>query len=243
MPRVARIVLAGLPHHITQRGNNRQDVFFVDDDRRVYLELLKTHAERYGLTVLGYCLMNNHVHLVGTPSREDALARTIGRTHFRYSQYVNRLHRRSGHLWQNRFYSCALDEVHLWRALGYVERNPVRAGMVRVAWQYPWSSASAHVSGKDPLEVLDMGAWMQAWRPEPWKSALRQRGDAAEVSAIRLSTHRGRPLATDAFLSKLEHRLGRRLRPLPVGRPKQPRPEPATDEAGRKQSRKRRKNG
>ena len=95
MPRVSRIVLAGRPHHVTQRGNNRQDVFFVDDDRRVYLGLLKEQAERFGLEILGYCLMSNHVHLVAVPAGEDSLAKAVGRTHFLYTQYVNRLHGRS----------------------------------------------------------------------------------------------------------------------------------------------------
>ena len=224
MPRVARIVLPDQPHHVTQRGNNRQDVFFVDDDRRVYLDLLQTHCRRYGFTVLGYCLMSNHVHIVGIPIHEDSLARAIGRTHFRYTQYINGLHGRSGHLWQNRFFSCALDEVHLWRALCYVERNPVRAKMVRVAWRYPWSSASAHVTGLDPSGVLDLSDWQKARGLERWRLALRRPEDESEVSRIRLSTHRGRPLATDAFLCKLERRMGRRLRPLPVGRPKRRRP-------------------
>jgi len=95
MPRVSRIVLPGRPHHVTQRGNNRQDVFFVDDDRRVYLGLLKEQAERFGLEILGYCLMSNHVHLVAVPAGEDSLAKAVGRTHFLYTQYVNRLHGRS----------------------------------------------------------------------------------------------------------------------------------------------------
>ena len=124
--RVGRIVIPGVPHHITQRGNNRQDVFFVDDDRRVYLELLAAQAERFGLKLLGYCLMDNHVHLVATPAGEASLARAVGRTHFLYTQYVNRLHGRSGHLWQNRFYSCALDDEHLWNALVYVETKGQR---------------------------------------------------------------------------------------------------------------------
>ena len=220
MPRVARILLPGLPHHITQRGNNRQDIFFVDDDRRVYLDLLLSHCEQYALSVLGYCLMSNHIHVIGIPGDEDSLAKAIGRTHFRYTQYVNRLHRRSGHLWQNRFFSCPLDEVHSWRALCYVERNPVRAKMVRVAWRYPWSSAAAHVSGADPTDLLDLAEWKDERALAKWKSALRQPEDESELSRIRLTSQRGRPLATDAFLSKLEHRLGRRLRPLPVGRPK-----------------------
>jgi len=110
----------GCGHHITQRGNNRADVFLVDDDRRVYLELLREQAKKYGLEVVGYCLLSNHVHLVAIPHGEEALAQAVGRTHFRYSQYVNRLHGRSGHLWQGRFHSCALDERHFWQALKYV---------------------------------------------------------------------------------------------------------------------------
>jgi len=136
MPRLARAIAIGCAHHITQRGNNRQDVFFVDDDRRVYLELLQEQAQKYGLEVLAYCLMTNHVHLVAISHEEEALAQAIGRTHFRYTQYINRLHRRSGHLWQGRFYSCALDGRHLWLAIKYVELNPVRAKLCRTARGY-----------------------------------------------------------------------------------------------------------
>ena len=105
MARFARIVMRGTPGNITQGGNNQQDVFFVDDDRRVYLELLQKAAQQFGLAVHGYCLMTNHVHLVATLVREDSLAKAVGRTHLTYAQYVNRLNGRSGHLWQNPFYS------------------------------------------------------------------------------------------------------------------------------------------
>ncbi len=124
MPRLARAIAVGCAHHITQRGNNRQPVFFVDDDRRLYLRLLQEQAQKYGLEVLAYCLMDNHVHLVAIPHEEEALAQAVGRTHFRYTQYINRFHQCSGHLWQGRFYSCALDGRHLWPALKYVELNP-----------------------------------------------------------------------------------------------------------------------
>ena len=220
MPRVARVVIPGCPHHITQRGNNRQDVFFVDDDRRAYLEFLRERCEAYGVGVLGYCLMANHVHVIAAPNNDDALAKAIGRTHFAYTQYVNRLHGRSGHLWQNRFYSCPLDEAHLWAAMAYVERNPVRARLVRAPWRYPWSSAAAHVGGRaDPTGLLELGMWSREWTPERWRTALRQSADVGFVGRLRRSTHTGRPLATDSWLSKLERKLGRRLRPLPVGRP------------------------
>ena len=159
MLRVARIVVPGIPHHVTQRGNNRQEVFFVDDDRRFYLELLARQAQRFGLDVLGYCLMSNHIHLIAVPKREESLAKAIGRTHFLYTQYLHRLHGRSGHLWQNRFSSCALDEPHCWAALCYAERNPVRARMVRKAWRYRWSSAAAHCGSKNGNGLVDLGLW------------------------------------------------------------------------------------
>jgi len=144
MPRVARIVVPGVPHHITQRGNNRQRVFFSDANRHLYLDLLKHYSQQLGLEVWAYCLMSNHVHLVAVPKSGDALAKAVGRTNFRFAQKLNYQLRRSGHLWQNRFLSCALEDVHLWRAMRYVERNPVRAGLVRVPWRYEWSSAAAH---------------------------------------------------------------------------------------------------
>ena len=222
MPRVARIVIPGLPHHVTQRGNNRQDVFFVDDDRRVYLQLLHRQSLLHGLTVIGYCLMTNHVHLVVVPGEEASLARALGRSHFLYTQYVNRLHGRSGHLWQNRFYSCTLDELHLWRALAYVERNPVRARTVRLAWRWRWSSAALHCGEADASgtpELVDAGPFREQWKPPRWRAALTAAEDDQEIARLRLSTHTGRPLASDRFLARLEHRLGRRLRPLPVGRP------------------------
>ncbi len=113
MPRIARVVAAGVPHHITQRGNNRQQIFFSDPDRRFYLTLLRRHAERHGLRVLGWCLMPNHVHLVATPEHELSLARALGRAHYEYAIYLNHERERSGHLWQNRFFSTPLDRHHL----------------------------------------------------------------------------------------------------------------------------------
>ena len=218
MPRVARIVLPGLPHHIIQRGNNRQDVFFVDADRTRYLKILREQCALYGLAIEGFCLMTNHIHLIATPEHEDSLAKAVGRTHFRYTQYVNRLHRRSGHLWQNRFYSCAMDEAHFFEGMRYVECNPVRARMVRAPWRYPWSSAAQHTGDGPGDGTLQDNLWRNKATPAMWKDFLREHNDEMTEN-IRLSTSRGRPLATDSFLSKLERRLNRRLRPLPVGRP------------------------
>jgi len=219
MPRLTRAVAVGFAHHITQWGNNRQDVFFVDDDRRVYLELLKEQAERYALEIIGYCLMSNHVHIVAIPQEEDSLARAVGRTHFRYTQYINRFHRRSGHLWQGRFYSCALDERHFRLAMKYVELNPVRARICRKAWRYEWSSAAAHVDGKARPDLLDLPGWYDMTSAGRWRKELDAGMAESEIGRLRLNTHTGRPLGSDSFLSKLERLLGRRVRPLPIGRP------------------------
>jgi len=133
---------------VAQRGNNRQDVFFVDDDRRVYVSYLKEGAARYGLSVLAYCLMSNHIHLVVTPETEGSLSKALGRTHPMYAQYVHRLNGRSGHFWQNRYYSCPLDEAYTHNVAAYVELNPVRAGTVKIPWDYAWLSAGAHCGKK-----------------------------------------------------------------------------------------------
>jgi len=220
MPRIARIVLEGLPYHITQRGNNKQDVFFVDDDRKVYLEILKRQAEKYSLTIMGYCLMTNHIHLIAIPQKAESLAMAVGRTHFIYTQYINRFHKRSGHLWQSRFYSCGLDEHHFFSAMRYIEHNPLRAGISRKPWNYEWSSAAAHIDANSKSELLDLRRWYEMMKADQWKHLLMQKIPDKEMKAIRSGILRGRPLGSDSFISKLEKLAGRRLRPLPVGRPK-----------------------
>ncbi len=223
MPRIARAVAVGAPHHITQRGNNRQDVFFVDEDRDAYLRLLKQHADRFDLSVYGYCLMTNHVHLIVVPHQENSLAKAIGRTHYDFTRYVNHLHGRSGHLWQNRFFSCPLDDEHYWTALSYIERNPVRTKMVRKASRYPWSSAAAHVTGVDDTGVLDMSEWRRKRHRDDWANHLSLRQDEQTMTGIRMGLRTGRPLGSDRFVSKIETLVGRRLRAAPVGRPPRPR--------------------
>jgi REP element-mobilizing transposase RayT len=127
MARLARVVAAGIPHHITQRGNARRFILDCDSDRKVYIDLLKENFERSKVSLLGYCLMSNHVHLVAVPATVDGLAQALKRTHARYASYWNALHGSSGHAWQGRSYSCPMGETHLWEALRYTELNPVRA--------------------------------------------------------------------------------------------------------------------
>jgi putative transposase len=123
------------------------------------LRFLREQAAKFGVTVDGFCLMTNHIHIIATPRTKDSLAKTIGRTNLLYSQYINFMHKRGGHLWQNRFYSCPLDSRYFYIALSYIERNPVRAKMTRLPWIYRWSSASAHTGGEDEFGLIDAGCW------------------------------------------------------------------------------------
>jgi putative transposase len=172
MARLARVVAVGVPHHITQRGNGRQLILTSDAERTVYMELLRQAVQLHSLNVLAYCLMSNHIHLVAIPQKPDSLASALKETHGRYATYWNAAHGNSGHAWQGRFYSCPLDEAHIWEALRYTELNPVRAGMVEEPEMWNWSSAGAHCGtvGADPC--LTMGIWQKAWTPARWQTGF-----------------------------------------------------------------------
>lgn len=159
MPRLARTVCAELPHHITQRGNRREDVFFTDQDRQTYLDWLKDYAEKHKVDILAYCLMTNHIQLVAAPSTELGLQQLLKPLHMRYAQRINRTRGWKGHLWQGRYYSSALDEDYFWAAIRYVERNPVRAKMVRQAESYPWSSARGHCGIREDSLLTQKVYW------------------------------------------------------------------------------------
>jgi putative transposase len=173
MTRLARAVAVGFPYHVTHRGNRRQDIFFSDDERRTYLDWLREYSRASGLEIWAWCLMSNHVHLLVVPAREDALARAIGLTHRRHALALNAAHRWTGHLWEHRFFSTALDESHLWAAVRYIEQNPVRAGLVGRAEKWCWSSARCHALGESD-------ALLAAGRPFPAPGDRRRLGDMAE---------------------------------------------------------------
>jgi putative transposase len=189
MPRQARIVVPGVAHHIVQWGTNRQAVFQTQGDRKVYLELLRVNCKAAGVSLLSYCLMPNHIHLVAVPENTTALAVAMARTNGRYSQYFNARKLRSGHVWHNRFFSCQLARTHLLAAIAFVERNPVRAGLSERAEDFEWSSAAAHLSGQDPSRTLDLGFWQEAGGAEVWTGMLRQdEGEAFRFDLRRATT-------------------------------------------------------
>lgn len=219
MPRGRRIVVPGLPHHITQRGNGRAKVFDGDQDRAVFLDLLASYSLQYGLSLWGYCLMSNHFHLVAVPAHEGAAAKVLGRLESDYARFLNVRRRTSGHLWQARYHSVAMEPTHCWRALAYVERNPVRAGMTLAAVDYPWSSAAARVGAAAIPPWLDLDPWSQHWSAAEWLGMLAD-GSQDEITGVELqeATLSGCPLGP-SLVERLEKELNRRLRRGQAGRP------------------------
>ena len=216
MPRISRAIAVGYPHHITQRGNYRQTVFAEADDYSKYLELLNQYARKHSLDIWAYCLMPNHVHIVGVPGADDSLVSVFRTVHMLYSQYYNRKSNAVGHLWQGRYYSCALDEPHVHAAVRYVEMNPVRAGIVASAEDYPWSSAKSHVTGA--ADSVLSGRCFLVETIRDWKQYLAEAPDQAAGTKLIKSTNTGRPCGEDDFVKRLEAQLGRRFASLPPGR-------------------------
>ncbi len=201
MARSARIVVPDLPHHVTQRGNRREPIFFEPGDEGRYLTLLAFETRRYGVAVWAYCLMPNHVHLILTPTDDSGLARAIGQTHRRYTAMINARQGWSGHLFQARFASVVMDESHLLTAFRYIALNPVRARLAARAEDWPWSSVRAHLAGRsDGVVVVDP----LLSRIEHFADALEPAGaDAPEFSALRAAESASRPLGDAEFLTAI----------------------------------------
>ena len=209
MARLARVVLPGYPHHVTQRGNRRQDVFFQDGDYEYYLELLKTWCHSEGIDIWAYCLMTNHVHLIVTPKKRSNFAKAVGETHRRYTRRINDREGWTGYLWQGRFASYPMDKRHLLKAAAYVELNPVKAGMVKKAQDYRWSSARAHLSGIDKQGIIQPEKLLSL--TGDWQDYLKQ-AQADTTNEFQQHERTGRPLGTERFIERAERLLGRELK-------------------------------
>jgi putative transposase len=190
-------------------------LFFSDGDRQTYLRLLQEQSDAHGVSYLAYCLMSNHVHFVAVPAKRDSLARALGEAHRRYTRMVNFRQEVRGYLFQGRFFSCPLDDVHLLTAVRYVELNPVRANVVKRPWAYGWSSARYHV-GLRRRDVLvdDRDLW---GRVPDWRAYLTQHEDDERLTAVRRTTRTGRPCGDAAFVKEMGRRTGRRLLPRRPG--------------------------
>jgi putative transposase len=207
MARMARVVIPTIPHHITQRGVRRLDTFFDKEDYEIYLSLMREWCEAAGVDIWAYCLMPNHVHLIGVPESKNSLARGIGEAHRRYTRYVNFKNSWKGYLWQGRFASFPMDEDYLLAACRYVELNPVRAKLVKRPEDYRWSSATAHLAGKDDglVKVQPMLERVSDW------SELLASGDQGLFDDVRQHERTGRPLGGESFVSKMSAIMGRDL--------------------------------
>ena len=219
MTRLARVVVPGLPHHVTQRGVRSINIFRDDADRELYLDLIGTSAERHGLTFLAWCLMSNHVHLIVVPEEEDSLARGIGEAHWRYTRARNFREGVRGYLFQGRFGSCVLDEKHLFTSARYVELNPVAAGIVDTPAAYAWSSARFHLDGRVKRDPLVEDRTLLGLVGD-WRTFLADGVDEIEVRRIERGLTTGRPAGSSEFVRGLEERLGRPLAARPPGWPK-----------------------
>jgi len=219
MPRLARVVVPGYPHHITQRGNRRQPTFLRAEDYQVYLDLMAEWCAELEVQIWAYCLMPNHVHLIAVPACEDGLRRAIGEAHRRYTRHVNFREGWRGHLWQGRFASSVMDDEYLLAAARYVELNPVRAGFAAEPGAYPWSSAQAHLRGRDDRLVKVE----PLLRMEPkWGQFLAAGLPEEQAEALRRSERTGRPAGSVGFVALLEGVTGRTLQKQKPG-PRGPR--------------------
>jgi putative transposase len=221
MSRTVRVVVPGMPMHITQRGSRRFDVFRDEADRIDYLKLLRVCCRDYHFRIVAYCLMTNHVHYVAIPEQLDSISRLFHRLNGAHSQRFNRKYGFVGHLWQERPFSCVLEPSHLVNAVRYVEQNPARAKMVGQSSDYPWSSAKAHCSGSED-------SWLDVEAPsftiKDWREWLNNDSEAEADRFIRECTATGRPCGDDVFVKQIEETTKRdftRMKPGPKPKVKQ----------------------
>src|SRR5947199_6506655 len=201
MARLARVVIPGLPHHVTQRGNGRARTFFGDDDYALYRDLLAASCRAAGVEIWAWCLMPNHVHLILVPPDADGLRRALAPVHRRYAGIIHARRKRTGHFWQGRFGAVAMDEDHLAAALRYVALNPVRARLVERAQDWRWSSARAHLRGRD--DGLTALAPVRDRFPN-FADLLAAEPEADLFGALRSAESIGRPLGDDRFMARMQ---------------------------------------
>ncbi|WP_027530050.1 transposase [Bradyrhizobium sp. WSM3983] len=214
MARLARVVIPGHPHHVTQRGNGGARTFFEDGDYALYRDLLATNCKAAGVEVWAWCLMPNHVHLILVPSDPDGLRHALARVHRSYAGTIQARRKRTGHFWQGRFGAVVMDEQHLAAALRYVSLNPVRARLVKRAQDWRWSSTRAHLRGKD--DGLTALAPIRDRFPE-FGDLLATEPEADLFDALRSAESIGRPLGDNRFLARIERQTGRVLKPAKRG--------------------------
>lgn len=229
MPRLQRITAAGFPQHVVQRGNNLADCFFEEADYLTYLRWLDRAARAYGVVLHAYVLMPNHVHLLVTPTVDGAVSRMMQYLGRHYAQYINKTYRRSGTLWQRRFYASVVEsEAYLLTLYRFIELDPVRDGLVQAPEQYRWSSARDHFGLATSSQILDHETYMRLGetseaRGRAYRALMNEPLQQDALSQIRAVVRQGGVLGSDQFKDRIEMQLGRRVRPARRGRkPKRP---------------------
>jgi putative transposase len=210
MARIARAVAPGIPHHITQRGNRRQQTFFNDGDYQSYLELMSEWCLKFQVKTWVYCLMPNHIHLIAVPEPKDGLNLVIGEEHRHYTRRINFREGWRGHLWQGRFSSFIMGERYLLACTRYIELNSVRAGLAKEPGDWYWRSVSAHMKGKD--DILVKTKPLLEMVNIPWEKFLSIDAQEPEIELFRKHERTGRPLGEDPFITKIEFLLNRKLK-------------------------------
>ncbi len=219
MARLPRLIVPGLPHHIVQRGNNRQATFFSDLDYQVYLDRLREYAEQFHVAVHNYVLMTNHVHLLLTPEDElgvSQMMQALGRI---YVRYINKSYSRSGTLWEGRFKSSVVNsDDYLFKVSRYIELNPVRANMVQHPAEYPWSSYHGNALGK-PIKLLTPHPLYVKLgdTPEVRQRQYQSLFDSAlcdnSIEAIRMASCKSWVLGDLRFKQEIQRNLARKVEP------------------------------
>lgn len=226
MPRRPRVILPNVPQHIIQRGNNRQACFYADEDYLSYLEWLKEYAEKTDCKIHAYVLMTNHVHLLVSTDKAEAVGAMMKAPGQRYVQYINKMYKRTGTLWEGRYKSCPTQaETYLLACQRYIELNPVRANIVNHPAEYKWSSYAANAQGAES-DIVQPHALYQALgldatsRQAAYRELFRYQLDIGVVDEIRKATNGNYALGNDVFTAQIEQALGRRVTAGKAGRPK-----------------------
>lgn len=226
MPRQARVVIANIPYHIIHRGNNRQAIFFGENDYKFFLEVMKEAKEKHPNKIYAYVLMSNHVHLLLEPKKRENLHQFIKLLAAKYTGYVNRIYQRTGVLWEGRFRSSPVGgERYFLACLRYIEMNPLRAGMAKELEEYPWSSYRFRAHGENS-KILDYDVWYEALaeealvRQKRYRKFFQETVLESEWKLIREMANRGGITGSQKFSEKIEKILGRKIILRPIGRPK-----------------------
>ena len=225
MPRYPRAFLRGHPHHIVQRGHDRQPVFAAPDDCEFYLENLREQCELLDLSLFSYCLMTNHVHLLVQPERAgEDISRLMRVLAARQTRYTNRLDSRTGTLWEGRFKCSIVDtDVYLLACCRYIDLNPVRAGIVPSPELYRWSGYAARAglrASEVALAPLQALGHFQAARAAAYVTLVRSSPPAPVDELITIAVQRNQLTGGDCFREAIAAKLGRRISNDGPGRPR-----------------------